>query len=480
MKIRALGKLRSLSTTVKATIVFGLASFAINGMNYITTPIFTRLLSSADFGIIAVYNSWLQIAQIFASLTLVYPGMLNVGLYEHSDNRWKYLSSIAGVISCSTGVLFALYLVFNNQVSAMTGVSSSLLLLMLLACLTNSSTTLWTTKQRYEYNYKITAIVTIGTAIIAQVVSIVAVLLLRGHTDISLAEVRLWSAGIVNVAVGFVLYFYIIKQGKRFVDTALWKSTIILAIPLIPHYLSWVVLQGTDKIMISRMVGADKTGIYSLATTLSSIGILFWRALSSTFAPFINSKLGERKFKDINEVLKHLLALVCLTCLIGAFAAPEIIRILATEEYLEGVYAIPPVVIGIYLHVLYEVLSSVAFFHKKPIRIMMPSIIAAVLNLALNYHFILKFGYIAAGYTTMTANLALIVMHYYNVIKIENDKVFDSKFIVITMAILSVLCLTCNFLYSYYIVRYIAIAIILVVMFRMRRSVVRAINNMKV
>ena len=480
MKIRAMGKLSSLSTTVKATIVFGLASFAINGINYITTPIFTRLLNSSDFGIIAVYNSWLQIAQIFASLTLVYPGMLNVGLYEHSDNRWKYLSSIVGAITCSTGVLFAFYLAFYKQISAMTGVSSSLLLLMLLACLTNSSTTLWTTKQRYEYNYKITAIVTIGTAILAQIVSVITVVLLRGNDDISLADVRLWSAGIVNVAVGFILYFYIIQQGKKFVDMALWKSTIILAIPLIPHYLSWVVLQGTDKIMISRMVGTDKTGIYSLATTLSSIGILFWRALSSTFAPFINSKLCERNFKNINEVLRPLLILVCLTCLIGGLAAPEIIRILATEEYLEGVYAIPPVVIGIYLHVLYEVLSSVAFFHKKSIRIMTPSIIAAILNLVMNYFFILKFGYIAAGYTTMTANLALVVMHYYNVIKIEKSKVFDRKFIVISMTVLSVLCMACNFLYSYYIVRYIAIIIILILIFRMRRRVVEAINKMKV
>ena len=49
---------------------------------------------TADYGTIAVYNSWFSIIQVFATLTMVYPGILQVGLYEHSENRWKYLSSV--------------------------------------------------------------------------------------------------------------------------------------------------------------------------------------------------------------------------------------------------------------------------------------------------------------------------------------------------------------------------------------------------
>ena len=86
-------KLKNASPTVKATLAFGIASFAVSGINYITTPIFTRLLSVSEYGVITVYNSWYEIVRVFATMTLIFPGILQVGLYEHKENRWKYLSS---------------------------------------------------------------------------------------------------------------------------------------------------------------------------------------------------------------------------------------------------------------------------------------------------------------------------------------------------------------------------------------------------
>lgn len=109
-----LKKLRNSSVSLKATLAFGTASFAVSGINYITTPIFTRLLSTSDYGVIAVYNSWNSIIQVFATMTLIFPGILQVGLYEHSENRWKYLSSILGIITCATGILAILCLFFYD------------------------------------------------------------------------------------------------------------------------------------------------------------------------------------------------------------------------------------------------------------------------------------------------------------------------------------------------------------------------------
>ena len=51
-----LQKLKSMPETLKATLVFAIASFATSGINYITTPIFTRILSKSEYGLISVYN----------------------------------------------------------------------------------------------------------------------------------------------------------------------------------------------------------------------------------------------------------------------------------------------------------------------------------------------------------------------------------------------------------------------------------------
>lgn len=473
-------RLRNVSVSVKATLAFGIASFAVSGINYITTPIFTRILSTSDYGIIAVYNSWYEIIRVFATMALIFPGMLQVGLYEHSENRWKYLSSMQGLITTTTGILTIIYLLFHSSIYSLMKLNPSLMVLMLLVCVFQSATTLWTTKQKYEYNYKITIMVTIGSAVFAQIVAIVAVLILRQYPSISLANIRLWSSGIVNIIVGIVLFVYILSKGRTPVDLTLWKATAIVAIPLIPHYLSSVILHSTDRIMISQMVGDDKAGVYSLAATLSSLGVLFWRALSTTFAPFINAKLGERKFKNINDSVLPLLTVVGLTCVLGALAAPEVIRILATKDYLSGIYIIPPIVIGIFLHALYDVFSAVAFFHKKSTRIMMSSVVAAISNLILNYICIRHFGFIAAGYTTMISNLILTTMHYFNMRKIEPEKIYDIRIIILSIIAVSFACLACNFLYQINsLIRYVIIFIVLIAICSQKRKVVTAINNMK-
>lgn len=474
-------KFQNMALPLKATITFGMASFAVSGINYITTPIFTRILSTADYGTIAVYNSWFSIIQVFATLTMVYPGILQVGLYEHSDNRWKYLSSVIGCISAVTCGLIILSVIFRSFVSDRLHLDYDLILLILLTCLFQSATTLWMTKHRYEYDYKIATLVTVGTAVLAQVISIATVIIAKNANWSSLASVRLWSAGAINISVGIIFYIIIVTRGKTVVDVSLWKSTLIVALPLIPHYLSSVVMTSTDKIMIENMIGKSEAGIYSLAAILSSLGVLFWRALSTTFSPFINSRLGDEKFQEINDNIVPILRFVAWTCFLGALVAPELILILATREYLPGVYAVPPVVVSIFLHALYSVFSAIEFFHKKSTRIMMASVISAILNIVLNYVCIKQYGYIAAGYTTMISNLILTGLHYYNMRKIEPRKIYDFKSIASITGLLSVGCLACNLLYGVNnIIRYIVVLFIVIMILKQKTPVVKAISAMKI
>ena len=89
-------QMRRLSDNIKATFFLGIASFVTSGINYITTPIFTRLVSTAEYGLISKYNSIYLILSVIATLTLSRPGILSVGLYEHKENRWEYLSIMLG------------------------------------------------------------------------------------------------------------------------------------------------------------------------------------------------------------------------------------------------------------------------------------------------------------------------------------------------------------------------------------------------
>ena len=471
-----LNKFKNMPENLKATLVFAIASFATSGINYLTTPIFTRLLSGAEYGTVAVYNSWYAIVRVFASMTLIFPGILNVGLYDHSQNRWRYLSSMLGITSLCSVILGGVYALCPELFQRLLGLDGSLMVLMLLSCFALPATTMWTMKQRYEYRYKSTFFVSVGSAVLAQAVAVAAVMAARENLD----HVRLWSAGLVNMAVGLCLFAHILRKGRVFVDLPLWKKTFLVALPLIPHYLGGELLSSMDKIMIDALVGKQEAGIYALAAILSAIGILLWRALSVMFNPFVNAKLGSREFTKIREAVKPLMLVVGVLCVIASLAAPEIIRILATEEYLAGVYVVPPVAAGIFIHAMYDTFAAVSFFHKKSTRIMTATLTAAAVNLVGNYVFIKSFGYIAAGYTTLLSNLVLTAMHYRSARLIEPEEIYDPRFSLRSVALVTAGCLLCNLLYPFTLLRYILIVALLGFIVLKRKAVIDMLMGMKV
>lgn len=472
-------RINKIPYNIKAAAIFTFCSFFSSGINYIFTPIFTRLLSTIEYGIVAKYNSWYTIVQVFASMTLIYPGIINVGLYEHKNNKYEYLSSMLGITFISTSTLLLIYLLFSKQILQIVGLSKSLISLLFLSCYVCPAYTFWLFKNKYELEYKTTLYVSICSSLLSQLISVLCIVIFK-DSNYNLAEIKLWSAGLINVLISIFLYVLICKNGKSFTNLIEWKKYIIIAIPLIPHYLSNSLFHNSDKIMISKMIGDDKTGIYSLVATFSTIGVLLWRALKTVYVPYINEKLGSKKYDGIKETMKPLLIYVAAFCIATSLLAPEILQLVATKEYIEGVSIMPPIAISVYIHAIYDNYSSISFFYKKSSGIALSTTCSALINIILNYIFIRKFGYLAAGYTTLISNLLLTILHYINSKKCIRDDVFDDKFNSLSILLVTVSSLLCNCLYSLYIIRYIILIIIIIFMWLHRKKLFDSLINMDI
>ena len=471
---------RNISENLKATIFLGIATFLTSAINYITTPIFTPILSTAEYGLVSKYNSVYLIISVVATLTLARPGILSVGLYEHKDNRWKYISSMLGeVLVASIATFFVLTLVWGS-LEEFLNIPFLLMIVCCITCAIQPAMTFWTFKQRYEYKWKSTFLVNVLTALVSQTASVLAVLWFKEHSNYNLGVVRIVSAAIVNLAVSLVIYIYIVGKGKKYVDLKLWKKTLLFAIPLIPHYFGFALLTGTDKIMIGYMVGDDKAGIYSLAAVISTVGALLWQALCVSITPFVYENLGGRQFKTIDRLTKPVIELVAVFCLGISFLGPEIISFMGTKEYAEAAYIMPAATAGTFLHVLYDLFSHVAFFNKKSVYIMCATLVAATANVVLNYIFISRFGYLAAGYTTLISYIILAFIHYRITRHLEKERIFSWKYSFSVSIIVIAISLSSMFLYETAIARYIIIAALLAFLLFRRKKYISALNAMKV
>ena len=75
---KLMNKYKSLPVQVRASFWFLICAFLQRGISTITTPIFTRLLSTAEYGQYSVFNSWLGIITVLVTLNL-YSGVYTQG-----------------------------------------------------------------------------------------------------------------------------------------------------------------------------------------------------------------------------------------------------------------------------------------------------------------------------------------------------------------------------------------------------------------
>ena len=154
---------------------------------------------------------------------------------------------------------------------------------------------------------------------------------------------------------------------------------------------------------------------------------------------------------------------VCGVMLIG----PEVIRILASKEYAEAIYCIPPVAASIFFTYLYTLFINVEFYFEKTTYSMIVSVLGAILNVFLNYILIPKFGYIAAGYTTLVCYILFAVGHGCLCVSLKKmANIAQPLFSIHKIIVLSIVLLTytvvINILYSYPTIRILTIIIAIV------------------
>lgn len=140
-------------------------------------------------------------------------------------------------------------------------------------------------------------------------------------------------------------------------------------------------------------------------------------------------------------------------------------------------YVIPPIVGGVYFQTLYHVFTGVLYYCKKPHYVMYASISSGILNVFLNYIFISKFGYIAAGYTTLVCYALQALMDYVVSYKIIGQNIYDMKFISVLSSAVIAMSIFSNLLYCFNFIRYILISLFLIVFFIRRQNIIGILRS---
>ena len=203
-------KYKSMSVQARAALWFVACSFLQKGISFITVPIFTRLLSTDQYGTYSLYLSWLQILTIFTSLYL-YNGVLDNAMAKFKDDRDRYISSMQGLTLVIWAIVCAALAVLYPVLKPILGLSPVFMLLMCAEMMFTPATYYWMGRQRFEYRYQRLVAFTILKSVLNPVLGIIFVLL---TTEKDFA--RVLSVVLVEVAFGGAVMAYQYFKGRTF------------------------------------------------------------------------------------------------------------------------------------------------------------------------------------------------------------------------------------------------------------------------
>ena len=170
-------------------------------------------------------------------------------------------------------------------------------------------------------------------------------------------EGRVYSMMCAAIIFGTISLFILHKRG--YIDFKLQKKyiiqTVLFALPIIPHALSFWFRGGVEKILLSNMCGLSENGLYSVALTWGAVVTMFFTAFNNAYAPFLYKKLAffDKDKSGTLEQQKKLVRLIKI-CLWGTgafvivsyFVSIIMIKAIYPQDYWRSISYLPWVMLA--------------------------------------------------------------------------------------------------------------------------------------
>lgn len=211
--------------------------------------------------------------------------------------------------------------------------------------------------------------------------------------------------------------------------------------------------------MIAKMCGSEAVALYSMACTCALVVQILWQSFNASFTPFVMDMLNCNNYESLRRVSTLYMILFAFLVVGIILIAPEMVYILGGKNYIEAKFVVLPVILGYFFQFCYSMYVIIEQFEKKTFGMAIASVLAATLNVGLNFLLIPLYGYKAAAYTTLIGFIFLFIVHFFIVKHLGLVNCYNTRnvFLIIVSMLLIGICINILYLNNYF--RLIAIGI---------------------
>jgi O-antigen/teichoic acid export membrane protein len=465
---------KSNKSPLKAGVAYTMSNFLVKGMVFLTTPFFTRLMSGKDIGAYSNLQSWFSILAIVVTVELY--SSVQLAQFDYRDKLDEYIASNLILGSIITGAFYLVVICFKDFFVNLFLIDFDMINLLFIYLLVYPAIQMFQIRNQIVYAYIPTMIVSVGSSVIATLISLFLAIVcqdaLRG---------RVYGYYVPLIVITALVYIYLIYKARGKISSRFWKYALTISFPLIWHLLASNILNSSDRIMINTFIGPEENALYSVAYSCAMLVSLLWGSMNSAWSPWAYQRMDAKEFGRLRKMSKPYTLFFIFVVFCFMLFAPEVLFIMGGREYLSAVYVIPPVMGGYIFQFIYSLYVNIEFYHKKQVNVAIGTIIAAIINIGLNYICIPRFGYVAAAYTTLFGYMVLLIIHYLFVLKLGKTSWYDTGFFIKIICVTFLSIAVALLLYQKNVIRYVMIVIlcigVLIVLTKYKRILFECIKK---
>jgi len=398
---------------ISHSLIYGLGPFVPKIVGLLMLPIFTKVLTTEDYGVQSLMNSSVALIGVLSMLGLQLP--LSNAFYHHSHHykkRWGQFYGFLNLWMIFYSFLLALVIYFIVPDEARNNLPWIILLNIIpIVCFGPADVI---GQMYYQLNQKPKQVVirTIIISFITIALNYYTIVVLNLHY-MGWFIANCISMLLLHFSYWYPLHYVLkIKPIYKFKRKTITKG-LSVSIPMIPHFYSGFLLGSADSLLLKFfLISTAQIGYYGFAASFGGLMALVVGAINTAASPIISEQIKLKKYEDVRKLTWSIQFFLLIISSIGCFWLKEIFGFIVNNDELKTTYFLAAVFIMCHNYrPMYFGISTVLFYREKTKNLWKVTfgagIFCLLLNILLIPHFgikipafVLFFSYLIMGYGT--------------------------------------------------------------------------------
>lgn len=402
------------------TAIYGLSTILARIINFVLVPVYTRVLTQADYGVVTELMSWIGVLQVAMVLGLE-TGCFRFANREGADARKVYGNAFVAVFGVSA-ITLALAIAFATPIASALGYDGYEAVINYMGGILalDAVTAIIFAKLRQEHKALKFAVV--------KTLKICTELGVNLYLFLASAKPQ-WIYGLVSTQPDFsypifaifvsCALCFVLLLGEFFrislrLDRKLMRDMLLYSLPLMVAALPGVINDLLDRILFRWFDTSSEQwratlGVYQAAVKLSVIMNLFIQMFRYAAEPFFFQRAKDKGSKELYaKVMTWFVAFCCLV-LLGVVYYIDILGLLLGRDFRSALAVVPVMLLAyIFLGMLFNVNMWYKLSGKTTMAIWI-TLAGLLVTTLVNILFMPAFSYWASAFGHLLSYLVMLV-----------------------------------------------------------------------